>query len=141
MDSTLAERIDRLEQIEALRQLKYRYCAAVDANYDADAIAAMFTEDGVWDGAQLGHYVGREAIRESFRDPNRTVQWMGHGVYNPIIEVMGDRARCQWYMWLPKILIDGASHSFQGGAHDDRCRRIGGQWFFEHMQVRLHKLP
>lgn len=62
MDTSLAERIDRLEQIEALKQLKYRYCAAVDANYDAAAIAAMFTEDGVWDGADLGCYSGRDAI-------------------------------------------------------------------------------
>lgn len=47
MDDSLAERIERLEQIEALKQLKYRYCTAVDANYDAAAIAAMFTEDGI----------------------------------------------------------------------------------------------
>lgn len=141
MDLTLAERIDRLEQIEALKQLKYRYCAAVDANYDAAALAAMFTEDGVWDGADLGYFVGREAIHQCFLDPNTTVQWMRHGVHNPIIEIMGDRARCQWYMWLPKISTDGTGKSFQGGTHVDRCRRIGDQWFFEYMEVRLRRLP
>jgi ketosteroid isomerase-like protein len=141
MDPTLAERVDRLEQIEALKQLKYRYCAAVDANYDAAAIAAMFTEDGVWDGGDLGCFSGRDAIYQSFLEPNASVQWMTHGVMNPIIEITGDRARCQWYMWLPKITSDGTSRSFQGGTHVDRCRRVDDQWFFEHMQVRLRRLP
>lgn len=141
MLTTLAERLDRLEQIEALKQLKYRYCAAVDANYDADAIAAMFTEDGVWDGGDLGCFSSREAIREGFQEPNMSVLWMTHSVMNPIIELSGDRARCQWYMWLPKITDDGPSRSFQGGTHIDRCRRIDGQWLFEHMQVRLRRLP
>jgi ketosteroid isomerase-like protein len=140
MDKSLAERIDRLEQIEALKQLKYRYCAAVDVNYDAAAIAAMFTEDGVWDGAQLGYLAGREAIYRGFLEPNTTVQWMTHTVLNPIIEIDGDTASCQWYMWLPKILTDGGK-SFQGGVHNDRCRRVDGRWLFEHMQVRLHRLP
>lgn len=141
MKTTLAERLDRLEQIEALKQLKYRYCAAVDANYDADAIASMFTDDGVWDGGDLGYFSGREAIRKSFQEPNLSVLWMTHGVMNPIIEIDGDRARCQWYMWLPKIAHGGASKSFQGGTHVDQCRRIGNQWLFEIMQVRLRRLP
>jgi ketosteroid isomerase-like protein len=140
MERSLVERIERLEQIEALKQLKYRYCAAVDANYDAAAIAAMFTGDGVWDGASLGYLEGREAIHQGFLEPNATVRWMTHTVLNPIIEIEGDTARCQWYMWLPKILTDGGK-SFQGGTHLDRCRRVDGQWLFEYMQVRLHWLP
>jgi ketosteroid isomerase-like protein len=141
MDTTLVERIERLEHIEALKQLKYRYCAAVDANYDADAIAAMFTKDGVWDGEDLGYLSGRDAIRNSFMEPNASVQWMRHTVVNPIIEVSGDRARCQWYMWLPKIMVDGTSKAFQGGTHVDLCCLVDGQWLFEHMQVRLRWMP
>lgn len=141
MDKSLAERIERLEHIEALKQLKYRYCAAVDANYDAAALAAMFTEDGVWDGAELGYFVGRKAIYECFLEPNTTVRSMWHGVYNPIIEINGDLAQCQWYMWLPKITKDGTGKSFQAGVHNDRCRLIAGQWYFEYMQVRLPRLP
>ena len=141
MIATLAERIERLQHIEAIKQLKYRYCAAVDANYDAAAIAAMFTENGVWDGADLGYAAGRAAIYQSFLEPNATVQWMTHGVLNPIIKIDGDRAHCQWYMWLPKITDDGAGKSFQGGTHFDECRLVEGQWYFEYMKVRLHRLP
>lgn len=141
MDMDLADRVARLEHIEDLKQLKYRYCAAVDANYDADAIAAMFTEDGVWDGADLGYYEGRDAIRESFTEPNATVMWMRHCVFNPIIELSGDRARCQWYMWLPKILVDRTTKTFQGGTHVDDCRLVDGRWYFKTMQVRLTRMP
>ena len=80
MDTALAERVDRLEQIEALKRLKCRYCAAVDLNYDGDAIAAMFAEEGVWDGDILGYYSGREAIRRGFEEPSSSVLWMRHGV-------------------------------------------------------------
>jgi hypothetical protein len=58
--------VRRLPTVEALKQLKYRYCVAVDTNYDANAIASMFTEDGVWDGGDLGYCSGRDAIRGVF---------------------------------------------------------------------------
>lgn len=90
-----------------MKQL-YRYCTPVDANYGAAAIAAMFTEDGVWDGADPGDLAGRAAIREGFQKPNAIARWRPHTALNPIIEIDGDAARCQWDMWLPKILTDGA---------------------------------
>jgi len=46
----LATRLKRLEDIEALQQLKYRYCRAADDNYDGELVASLFTEDGIWDG-------------------------------------------------------------------------------------------
>ena len=50
--ANLEARIRRLEDIEALKQLKARYCDRCDDNYDADGIAQLFTEDAVWDGGQ-----------------------------------------------------------------------------------------
>lgn len=44
-------------------------------------------------------------------------------------------------VWLPKVSTDGMSKRFQGGTHNDRCRRVAGQWLFEHMRVRLRGLP
>jgi hypothetical protein len=69
------------------------------------------------------------------------VLWTRHIVANPIIDVTGTRARCQWYMWLPKITNNGTSRAFQGGTHFDQCCCVNGQWLFEHLQVRLRKLP
>jgi hypothetical protein len=51
---TIEERLRVLEDIEEIRQLKARYAAACDDNYNADDIAALFAEDAVWDGGALG---------------------------------------------------------------------------------------
>ena len=59
----LERRVRALEDIEAIKQLKYRYADACDRGYDADALADLFTEDAVWDGGLFGRYEGREAIR------------------------------------------------------------------------------
>ena len=49
---SLEKRIQVLEDIEEIKKLKHRYCALCDADYDADALAELFTEDAVWDGQE-----------------------------------------------------------------------------------------
>ena len=72
----LERRIRRLEDLEEIKQLKARYAAHCDANYDADALAELFTADAVWDGGMLGRSEGRlfansSAVRASaFRLPS-----------------------------------------------------------------------
>src|SRR5215469_14718749 len=52
-DLTRLEQIERrlqvLEDAEAIRNLKARYAALCDNQYDADGIASLFTEDAVWE--------------------------------------------------------------------------------------------
>ena len=56
------DQLQRLVDIEAIRALKVRYARYADAGYDADGLASLFTEDGVWDsGALFGRCVGRDA--------------------------------------------------------------------------------
>ena len=38
-----------------------------DDSYDADGIAALFTEDATWDSPGLGRFEDRDAIRDFFR--------------------------------------------------------------------------
>jgi hypothetical protein len=70
-DPARLERIERrlqvLEDGEAIRNLKARYTALCDNQYDADGIASLFTEDAVWESPALGRYEGRAAIRNFFR--------------------------------------------------------------------------
>ena len=67
-DPERLERIERrlrvLEDREAIRNLKARYAALCDNQYDADGIASLFTEDAVWESPALGCFEGREAIRK-----------------------------------------------------------------------------
>ena len=81
----LERRIQVLEDSEAIKKLKARYCAYCDNNYDADGIASLFTEDAVWDGGDFGKYEGREAIRTFFRGAPKLFPFAIHQVMNPII--------------------------------------------------------
>ena len=47
----LERRITRIEDIEAIKQLKARYCEICDDDHDPDRITRIFAEDGVWQSA------------------------------------------------------------------------------------------
>ena len=53
-----ADQLQWLIDIEAIKQLKARYCAACDQDYQADQLAEMFTEDDevpwLWLAAGVG---------------------------------------------------------------------------------------
>ena len=57
-ESTRLDRMERrlqaLEDAEAIRNLKAAYAAHCDNRYDADAIAAQFTADAIWESPGLG---------------------------------------------------------------------------------------
>src|SRR5436190_23552320 len=57
-DRARLERIERrlqtLEDAEAIRNLKARYAALCDSQYDADGIAMLVTEDALWERPGLG---------------------------------------------------------------------------------------
>src|SRR5207248_104379 len=67
----LERRVTVLEDIEAIKKLKARYCSVCDDNHNPDMITTLFAEDGIWEGADQGAHRGHAAIRklfESFRD-------------------------------------------------------------------------
>ena len=59
----IERRLQVLEDAEEIRNLKARYAALCDNQYDADGIASLFTEDAVWESPALGRFEGRDAIR------------------------------------------------------------------------------
>ena len=62
----LEQRITRLEDIEAIKQLKARYCDICDDTHNPDRIASVFAADGIWEGGDFGQAQGHEAIQELF---------------------------------------------------------------------------
>ena len=102
----LATRIQSIEDIEAIKKLKHQYCHYCDANYDADGIAALYTEDAIWEGGGIGKFEGREAIRTFFKGASKSFNFAIHNVMNPIINVQGDRATGEWKLLQP-CTVDG----------------------------------
>lgn len=138
--ASLGERVRRLEDIEAIKQLKARYAAYCDDDYDADGIASLFTKDGIWDGGQMGCYDGRKAIHDFFSVSDQVVPFAIHHVTNPLIEIDGDRATGRWYLWQPCTFADGNQSLWMAGTYNDVYVRHEDDWFFQHVVVTLRML-
>src|ERR1700761_9142435 len=103
----LERRLQALEDAEAIRNLKARYAALCDQQYDADRIAVLFTEDALWDSPGLGRFEGREAIRDFFRGASAIFSFAIHYSLNGQIEIDGDRAHARWYLFMPCTVAAG----------------------------------
>ena len=60
----IERRLQALEDIEAIKKLKIRYCHCADAQ-DYPGFASLFTEDAVWEGGAFGHAEGRKTSKNS----------------------------------------------------------------------------
>lgn len=135
MQPELEARVRWLSDIEEIKQLKARYALACDDDYDADQLAAMFTEDAVWDGGFMGYAEGRESIRSFFANASSLVAFAVHGLGNPLIEVDGDRATGRWYLHQPMVM-KGADQAFWFCArYEDEYQRTDDGWRFRRVKV------
>ena len=145
--AALRARVERSEAVLAIQNLKARYAQLVDERYvrgrvgaaelvaeRANAIAALFTEDGVWDGGPvLGISRGRAEIAARMRGP--TLQFSWHFFLKARIEAQSaDRATARWDILSPCTTPDGKPH-WMVGFEDDDYARIGGEWLHARMQL------
>ena len=127
----LEARIQTLEDTNAIRNLKARYAELCDDNYNPDGIAALFVEDAVWDSGPLGHFEGREAIREFFRGASRIFTLANPYSLNSQLEVTGDTARAKWYLFMPCTISDGDQAMWRAGIDEEEYVRMNGHWMFK----------
>ena len=123
----LAGRIQVLEDIEAVKKLKARYCNAADAG-DKDLFLGCFTSDATWDGGEsFGRYEGRDAIRGLFESLPKVISF-GDSI-KVLIEVDGDRATGRWYLLEPCTMLEGGEQAVLGSAfYDEEYVKEGGEW-------------
>lgn len=129
--AALESRLRPLEDAEAIRNLKSRYAAYCDDNYNPDGIAALFTEDAVWESKGLGRYEGREAIREFFQRASGIFTFAIHYSLNAEIAVDGDTAKAQWYLFMPCTLGATDQAMWRAGIDSERYARVNGIWMFK----------
>jgi ketosteroid isomerase-like protein len=130
----LARRIQVLEDTEAIKKLKAKYCTYCDNHYDADGIASLFAEDAVWDGGNFGKHEGREAIRAFFRGASQIFPFALHQVMNPTIEVQEERATGSWYLLQPATLADGNRAVWLAARYEEEYVKLGGEWKFKRLK-------
>jgi hypothetical protein len=132
----LAARIARLEDIEAIRQLKALYCEICDAGHDPERITGVFTEDGVWDGGRIGRAEGHAAIRALFERFGRELGFTQHMTMNPRIEVDGDRAHGSWYLFGPFTIREGNRATWQAARYEEDYLRTAEGWRIHRLTIR-----
>lgn len=138
--SSLEARLQRLEDIEAIRTLKHTYATLCDEGYRADPLAALFTEDAIWDGGVLGRFEGREQIRAFFAGCSKTVSFAIHHLGNPVIEVTGDEATGHWFLLEPLVFAKGSQAFWMAARYHDRYVRTAPGWRFAHVRIELTML-
>jgi hypothetical protein len=136
--------LQRLVSLEAIRDLRLRYCHHLDANR-MDALAELFTEDATCHVDRAG-WSGREAIKaglaQAFRDfdtQQRGAYPFLHAVSNHCIEFLDDdhaEGRC--------YLIDFVTQRPAGenpllllGLYVDEYRRVNGEWLISRTRLEV----
>lgn len=131
-------RMRRMESVEEIRCLKSRYCDLCDDGYDADALVAMFTADGAWDGGAFGRFEGRAALHRFFSGMPRTMSFALHHITNSAIRVSDDAswASARWYLLQTATLRRDNRAVLLAASYDDELVCEQGVWKFRRMTVR-----
>jgi hypothetical protein len=122
---------DVAADIEAIKQVKYRYLRALDTKHwddFADTLAEDITADyGPSIGEEL-HFANRADLVDYMRSalgPNVITE---HRVTHPEITVTGDTARGSWYLQ-DRVIVAEYNFMLIGAAfYRDQYRRTDGGW-------------
>lgn len=124
---------DNLAEIEAIKQVKYRYLRALDTKH-WDDFADTLTEDVIGDyGESLGeehHFTDRATLVEFMRNAMPAGVITEHRVTHPEIDIDidGDEATGIWYLQDKVIVADVNFMLVGAGFYHDTYRRTADGW-------------
>jgi hypothetical protein len=132
---TIEERLQRLEDVEAIQRLQIRYAELCDDGFDPDAIVGLFTPDGVWDCGDYGRFVGEE-MRAYWADTARVTELSLHYMANHVVDVepSGTEATGRCYMF--GAVTRNGEAQWMAVRYDERYRKVDDEWRFSEMTLR-----
>jgi hypothetical protein len=140
--------MSKLEEIEAIKQLKYRYFRALDCK-QWDDLGATLTDDArtAYDSGKYA-FQGRDAILGFLRDAlgSPRVISLHHG-HHPEIELTSDTAaHATWYLEDMVIFRDSNTVLHGAGFYQDEYVKVNGSWKiratgYERTFERIETLP
>ena len=136
MTDSLEARVQRLEDIEAIRQLKAEYCDICDDSHNPDRIVTIFTEDGVWEGKGIATATGHDEIRALFQQFGEMMSFTQHMTMNPRIRVDGDSAEASWYFFGPFTFRRNNQARWQAARYAEVYERVDSVWKIRRLSVR-----
>jgi ketosteroid isomerase-like protein len=144
MPSTSKTNMDRLLAKEAIRDLVYQYCNAVDRG-DMDLIRQLYHDDAVDE-----HGVNPSNTAGEFIDAipalQKSIHVIQHHITNLIIQVNGDEAEGEAYVIAYHSFDHGEGPTLliTGGRYLDRYKQLGGAWKIAHRRCLTdwgHQFP
>jgi hypothetical protein len=136
---SLEQKVQQLEDIEAIRKLKAKYTFALDKR-DWDTVLNCFTDDtytdwGVFAGGS-GIYKGKQGVKQFFTvDVPKAATFFVHMVHNDLIEVNGNQARGRWYYEEPMTWAAENRAGWIVGTYDEKFVKQGGEWKIKEVKV------
>ncbi len=138
----LAVRVQRLEDLEAIKQLKALYCEICDDDHDPERIVTIFTHDCVWEGRGIGRAEGHAELKKLFGRFRDMMSFSQHMTMNPRITVHDDdTAEGTWYFLGPFTFRDadapdGKQAKWQAARYHERYAKVDGVWKIRSLRVR-----
>jgi ketosteroid isomerase-like protein len=132
-NESVEERLRRLEDIEAIKQMHLEYTYALMA-MQYDKMLECYADDGV---LELGPGVtakGKQEINGVFQNvlAKHSTLKDGHIISQPVITVDGDRARGHWLLFIfPPTEPKG---EWIQGREETEYVKVGGQWKIKRMK-------
>lgn len=130
--STLEQRLQRLDDLEAIRRLCIDLSNCLDRR-DLEGYGALFTEDGEWSGV-VGRAVGPAAITQILGKYCLPWESEGQRTYHTtvdmVIDIDGDTAKAASKWQHIKRSESDAPVIWHLGHYDDRLRRTPAGWRF-----------
>jgi hypothetical protein len=138
---SMEERLQAIEDINEILLLKGRYVDGADGgwtklSHNADAVAALFVEDGSWEAEGFVRAVGRKQIHAAFRGMRVNTPIACHISANPMIRVKGDTATGVFHVLV--MTSDREGHDmFTAGQYHDTFVRTPKGWRFKSLLCKF----
>jgi hypothetical protein len=139
----------RLEDIELIKRLKYRYCTAIDT-CDTAVFPALFTEDVEVDyvgGSYRFQASGKAAVIAALTQAFNSRFLSSHTVHHPIIDVHDDdTADGRWTLVDYNIQFDYGMVTSGSSFYVDKYVKRNGEWLirastYSRLYERVEPVP
>jgi bile-acid 7alpha-dehydratase len=133
----LEARVKRMEEIEAIKRLKYKYLRGVDTK-QWDELAECFTDDATTAyGDGKYSFKGKDAIMKFLRESLGPTMISAHQCHHPEIELTSDTTAKGTWALQDYLIMSGANLSLRGaGFYYDEYVKINGEWKIKHTGYR-----
>lgn len=133
-----------LYDIEAVKQLKAKYCYYVDEWFEDPSnferlMNEVFADDADLDFGGLATASGRKEVEAFFTDMVFTqLSFSQHLVHSPLIKIVDEgRATGKWHFFAPCTFREGNVATLLSGTYYETYVKRGGSWFIREIKVKF----